>query len=69
MDNVVLTAHSAFFSPDSEAERWNRPTEEVARVMKGEWPRSLVNPQAEFLPEKYVARWGPMEIENKVSGG
>ena len=66
MDNVVLTAHSAFFSPDSEAERWNRPTEEVARVMKGEWPRSLVNPQAR---EKYVARWGPMEIENKVSGG
>jgi len=57
MDNVIITAHSAFFSPTSEAERWHQPTEEVARVMKGEWPQSLVNPQAK---DKYVARWGPM---------
>ena len=58
MDNVISTAHSAFFSPSSEAERWHRPVEEVARVMRGEWPRSLVNPQAK---EKYVARWGAMK--------
>lgn len=58
MDNVIITAHSAFFSPDSEAERWYRPTEEVARIMKREWPRSLVNPQAR---EKHVARWGSMK--------
>jgi D-3-phosphoglycerate dehydrogenase len=66
MGKVILTAHSAFFSPDSEAERWYRPTEEVARVMRGEWPRSLVNPQAR---EEYVARWGPMKTEKRVSGG
>lgn len=58
MDNVIVTAHSAFFSPTSEAERWHRPVEEVARVMRGEWPRSVVNPQAK---EKYVVRWGAMK--------
>jgi D-3-phosphoglycerate dehydrogenase len=58
MDNVISTAHSAFFSPTSEAERWHRPVEEVTRVMRGEWPRSVVNPQAK---EKYVARWGTMK--------
>jgi len=58
MDNVISTAHSAFFSPDSEAERWHRPVEEVARVMGGEWPRAIVNPQTK---EKYVARWGIMK--------
>lgn len=58
MDNVIITAHSAFFSPTSEAERWHRPVEEVARVMRGEWPRSLVNPQAK---EKYMVRWGAMK--------
>jgi len=58
LDNVIITAHSAFFSPTSEAERWHRPVEEVGRVMRGEWPRALVNPQAR---EKYVARWGEMK--------
>lgn len=58
MDNVIITAHSAFFSPTSEAERWHRPVDEVARVMRGEWPEAVVNPQAK---EKYVARWGAMK--------
>jgi D-3-phosphoglycerate dehydrogenase len=58
LNNVISTAHSAFFSPDSEAERWHRPVEEVARIMRGEWPRAIVNPQSK---EKYVARWGAMK--------
>jgi len=58
MDNVIITAHSAFFSPTSEAERWHRPVEEGARVMWGEWPRALVNPRAKA---KHVARWGAMK--------
>ena len=58
MDNVIFTAHSAFFSPDSEAERWHRPVLEVGRVIRGEWPRALVNPQAK---ERYIARWGQMK--------
>jgi len=58
LDNFISTAHSAFYSPDSEAERWHRPVLEVARVMRGEWPRAIVNPQAK---EKYIARWGSMK--------
>lgn len=58
MDNVIITAHSAFFSLTSEAERWHRPIEEVARVMRGEWPSALVNPR---VKGEYVARWGPMK--------
>jgi D-3-phosphoglycerate dehydrogenase len=58
LDNVISTAHSAFYSPDSEAERWHRPVQEVARLMRGEWPRSIVNPSAK---ERYIARWGNMK--------
>jgi len=58
LENFISTSHSAFFSPDSEAERWHRPVLEVARVMRGEWPKAIVNPQAK---EKYVSRWGTMK--------
>jgi len=58
LDNFISTAHSAFFSPASEAERWQRPVLEVARIMRGEWPKAIVNPQAK---EKYTARWGQMK--------
>ncbi len=58
LENFISTSHSAFFSPDSEAERWHRPVLEVARIMCGEWPKAIVNPQAK---EKYVARWGTMK--------
>lgn len=58
MDKVIVTGHSAFFSPAAEAERWRRPTEEIARIMRAEWPRVLVNPQAR---ENYVIKWGPMK--------
>ena len=58
LDNFISTSHSAFFSPDSEAERWHRPVLEVARVMRGEWPKAIVNPQAK---EKYISRWGRMK--------
>lgn len=58
LENFISTAHSAFYSPDSEAARWHRPVEEVARIMRGEWPKAIVNPQAK---EKYIARWGSMK--------
>jgi D-3-phosphoglycerate dehydrogenase len=57
MDKVIVTGHSAFFSPAAEEERWRRPTEEIARVMREEWPLVLVNPQ---VREKYITKWGPM---------
>jgi len=58
LNNIVITAHSAFFSPSSETERWQKPVEEVIRVKKGEWPKEIVNPAAK---EKYIRKWGSMK--------
>lgn len=55
LDNVVLTGHSGFFSPESWADMWDRPVAEIARVMRGEWPLGLVNPA---VKEKYIQKWG-----------
>lgn len=58
LDNVICTGHYAFFSPESFAEQWRRPADEVSRVLRGEWPTAIVNPLAK---EKFVQRWGPMK--------
>jgi D-3-phosphoglycerate dehydrogenase len=42
--NVVLTPHTAFHSVESLQEVLRKAAEEVARVLQGQWPRSLVNP-------------------------
>ncbi|MCX6000709.1 MAG: C-terminal binding protein [Chloroflexi bacterium] len=55
LDNVIITAHSAHASIPSLKELLQRPGEEVARVLKGEWPVGLLNPQAK---DKYRQRWG-----------
>ena len=57
LDNVILTGHSAHSSPEGFLHRMIRPSEEVARVMRGEWPIGLVNPE---IREKYIAKWGEM---------
>jgi D-3-phosphoglycerate dehydrogenase len=44
MPNVLLTPHTAFYSEESQRELQRRAAEEVARVLRGERPRSLVNP-------------------------
>jgi len=55
LENVILTGHSAYFSMTSVVEQRKRPIEEIARVLTGEWPRALVNPQ---VKEKFSQRWG-----------
>ena len=55
LENVVITAHMAQYSEEAEAELWLRPAQEAVRVLKGEWPRGLVNHQ---VKDKYAARWG-----------
>ncbi len=56
LDNVIVTAHTAGVSPIAIAELAKRPGEEMINVLvKGEWPRGLVNPQ---VKEKYQQRWG-----------
>jgi len=57
LDNLICTGHYAFFSPESFEEQWRRPADEVTRVLRGEWPRAIVNPQAK---ERFVERFGPM---------
>jgi len=55
LDNVIITAHSAHFSIPAYLELTRRPGEEVARVLKGDWPIGLINPQ---VKERYRQRWG-----------
>lgn len=58
LDNVICTGHYAFFSPESFAEQWRRPADEVTRALRGEWPTAIVNPQAKV---RFVERWGHMQ--------
>jgi D-3-phosphoglycerate dehydrogenase len=54
-DNVIITAHSANYSEESQAELLRRPEEEVFSILRGESPRCPVNPQ---VKERFVTRWG-----------
>ncbi|MBI4596071.1 MAG: C-terminal binding protein [Candidatus Tectomicrobia bacterium] len=58
LHNVIITAHMAQYSDRAEQELWRRPAEAAIQVLKGEWPRGLVNAQ---VKEKFVARWGEMK--------
>jgi D-3-phosphoglycerate dehydrogenase / 2-oxoglutarate reductase len=46
LPNVILTPHAGFYSEESMQELQRRAAEEVARVLRGERPRSLVNADA-----------------------
>jgi len=43
MDNVILTPHTAFYSEDSMIDLQVKAAQEVARVLSGDKPHSLVN--------------------------
>jgi D-3-phosphoglycerate dehydrogenase len=55
LDNVVITAHAAHYSDQSVLELRRQPVESVIRVLKGEWPLGVVNPE---VKEKYLSKWG-----------
>lgn len=55
LDNFILTAHSAHFSPTAFGELLQRPAKEISRVFRGEWPVGLLNPE---VKEKYNQKWG-----------
>jgi len=57
LPNVIVTGHSAFFSEEAKASMPRIATEEVLRVMRGQWPINLVNRD---VKERYVQRFGPM---------
>jgi D-3-phosphoglycerate dehydrogenase len=54
LENVIMTPHSAHASIPAFMTLLNRPGEEIARVLKGEWPVGLINPDAK---EKYKEKW------------
>jgi D-3-phosphoglycerate dehydrogenase len=54
LNNVIFTGHSAYFSETSTIEQRKGPVNEIARVLTGEWPRALVNPQ---VKDKFIERW------------
>ena len=55
LDNVLITGHFAYYSEESSEELFIQPWEEVVRVLKGEWPRGLVNPE---VKERFRVKWG-----------
>jgi D-3-phosphoglycerate dehydrogenase len=44
LDNVLVTPHVAFYSPEAVLELEERSAREVVRVLRGEMPENLVNP-------------------------
>ena len=55
LSNVIFTAHSGHYSDVSAETYRNRPVEDVTRIMAGEWPRGMINPE---VKKKYIAMWG-----------
>jgi len=54
MDNVIITAHTAYYSQQAFAQALRQTEEEVFRILRGEWPLNLVNPE---VRERFNARW------------
>ena len=56
MDNVVVTPHSAGWSVDAATAGMASAGEEAARILKGMWPMSLVNPEVKSrIPDRKPA--------------
>ena len=45
LENVIITAHSAYYSEQSVFKYRQRPYEEIARIIKGQRPHQLLNPE------------------------
>ena len=45
MDNIVLTPHAAFYSEESLSDLQTSAAHEVARVLSGQMPLNMVNPE------------------------
>jgi D-3-phosphoglycerate dehydrogenase len=54
LGNVIVTPHSAHASIPALMAVLMRPAEEMIRVLRGEWPVGLINPEAK---ERYSKRW------------
>jgi len=53
-DNIIVTAHSAFYSETAFPELARRGIQEVIRVLNGQWPEAFVNPEVQ---EEFNRKW------------
>lgn len=56
-ENVLLTGHNAGNSPEAKIAMATLPVLELTRVLNGEWPLGLVNPE---VKAKFAAKWGAL---------
>ena len=54
LDNVIVTAHSAFYSEDSIRQLMMSTVEAVVVALQGEWPRSLANPEVKEAANRRI---------------
>jgi D-3-phosphoglycerate dehydrogenase / 2-oxoglutarate reductase len=57
-ETILLTGHNAGNSPEARLNTAIFPVRELVRVMNGEWPLGLVNPE---VKKNYIAKWGEMK--------
>ena len=55
LDNVMVTAHSAYYSEEASVRYKERMLEAIASVMKGDLPQWVANPE---VKDKFRQRWG-----------
>ncbi len=54
LENVIITAHSAYYSEQSTANYKQRTYDAVASMVNGKWPDWLINPE---VKENFRKRW------------
>jgi len=47
LDNIIITAHSAYYSENSSAKYKERMFEAISAMAGGGWPEWIVNPSQE----------------------
>ncbi len=55
LDNVIVTAHSAYYSEQSSAKYKERMLEAIVSTMKGDCPEWVANPE---VKDRFWKRWG-----------
>lgn len=55
MDNVILSGHTGSYSETSHTRQWRKPPQEIVRILSGNEPRTLINPEVRQMYEK---KWG-----------
>ena len=54
MENVMLTAHSAFYSEASAEDTRRQGVESIVLALQGIWPDALVNPEVKQRPNRRI---------------